>query len=74
MNRFSASEARDLRIRHGARLIDLAVAAGCAPATVRSFELGAVVRPAIYERLLAAYCRLQTLEPATRESAPPPTG
>jgi len=32
--------------------------ANCAPQTVRSFEMGGTVRPAIVERLRAAYARV----------------
>jgi hypothetical protein len=37
------------------RLIDIALAASCAPATVRAYEFSAPVRPAIQARLEAAY-------------------
>lgn len=59
MNQISPTQARTLRERAGKRLIDLAVAANVAPATVRSFELGGVCRPAIHDRLQAAYADLR---------------
>lgn len=43
------------RLKAGGRLIDIAIAANCAPATVRSYEFGAPCRPAIIARLQAAY-------------------
>ncbi len=69
MKQFTSDEAKTIRLRAGKRLIDVAFAAGCAPATVRSFELGATVRPQIAARLREAYGRLSETPPPTE--APP---
>ncbi len=63
MKRISHTQARALRERAGKRLIDLAMAANVAPATVRSFELGGICRPAIHDRLQTAYNELRKPEP-----------
>lgn len=58
MKKLTPSSARELRLSTGKRLMDIAFHANCAPQTVRSFELGATVRPAILERLLETYPRV----------------
>ncbi len=58
MNHITPRNARRQRLDAGARLIDVAIAADCSPATVRAFEYGAPVRPAILKRLHAAYRRV----------------
>jgi len=70
MNQLTPEKARALRIAAGVRLIDIAIAAGCAPATVRSYEFGAPVRAPILGRLREAYERMCATS-ATTPSTPP---
>jgi hypothetical protein len=65
LNHLTPEEARLRRLRAGLRLIDIAVAAPCAPATVRAYEFGAPVRPPILTRLQAAYDRICDTETST---------
>lgn len=65
MNQLTPREARFRRLGAGLRLIDIAVAAPCAPATVRAYEFGAPVRAAILTRLQAAYDRVCGAETST---------
>lgn len=58
MTQLTPDKAKSRRINAGKRLIDIAITADCAPATVRAFEYGAPVRPAILARLRAAYDRV----------------
>ena len=64
-------DARLRRLQAGLRLIDIALEADCAPATVRAYEFGAPVRTSILMRLQAAYDRVCAKTPATttREAA-----
>ncbi len=72
MNQITPEEARSRRLRAGVRLIDVAQAANCAPATARSFEFGAPVRAPILKRLHEAYSRLCDEIAAATPSTPPP--
>jgi hypothetical protein len=58
VTQLTPAEARARRLRAGRKLIDVAVLARCAPATVRAYEFGAPVRPEIQQRLMAAYEQL----------------
>jgi hypothetical protein len=59
MSQLTHAEARARRLRAGRKLIDIAIAAKCAPATVRAYEFGAPVRAEIHERLVEAYEQLE---------------
>jgi hypothetical protein len=52
---FKPETAHARRIAAGKRLIDIAIAADCSPATVRTWEFGATVRPDILARFPDAY-------------------
>lgn len=65
MIQLTPAEARRRRLRAGLRLIDIAVAAACAPATARAYEFGAPVRAPILARLEATYERLCATETGT---------
>ena len=58
MKRLTFDDPRARRLAAHLRLIDVAYAARCAPATVRCFEFGAPVRPEIEARLWDAYGKL----------------
>jgi len=69
----SPADAKAMREKSGKRLMDVAFRACCAPSTVRNFELGASVRPRIFERLCAAYflvCSDTPQDPAKEETTP----
>jgi predicted transcriptional regulator len=65
------AEARARRLAAGQRLGDVAHLADCAQATVRSYELGATVRPNIEERLQRVYAQMTSTpssSPTTRSA------
>lgn len=58
MKRITPKIAAQLREQHKKRLMDIAYHADCSPGTVRSYELGNPVKPAIVERIKAAYLKV----------------
>ena len=58
LKQIDVTQIKRRRVAAGVRLIELAVAARCSPATVRCWEHGMTVRPEIAQRLETAHAEL----------------